>query len=72
MSETYLKPRQTSKMKLLAKVVNASRDVFRTVYIQYSKRIQNIWDGAFYKNNEWLKAINFFRKKNYLRYFVGS
>ena len=28
MSETYLKPSETSKMKLLAKVVNASRDVF--------------------------------------------
>ena len=32
MSETHLKPSQTSKMKLLAKVVNASRDVFRTVF----------------------------------------
>ena len=32
MSETYLKPSQTSKMKLLAKVVNASRDVFRTAF----------------------------------------
>ena len=29
--ETYLKSSQTSKMKLLAKVVNASRDVFRRV-----------------------------------------
>ena len=38
MSETYLKPSQTSKMKLLAKVVNASRDVFRTVF-----SIQNIF-----------------------------
>ena len=37
MSGTYLKPSQTSKMKLLAKVVNASRDVFRTVF-----SIQNI------------------------------
>ena len=37
MSETYLKPSQTSKMKLLAKVVNASRDIFRTVF-----SIQNI------------------------------
>ena len=32
MSETYLKPSQTSKMKLLVKAVNASRDVFRTVF----------------------------------------
>ena len=31
MSETYIKPSQTSKMKLLAKVVNAFRDIFRTV-----------------------------------------
>ena len=38
MSEMYLKPSQTSKMKLLAKVVNASRDVFRTVF-----SIQNIF-----------------------------
>ena len=38
MSETYLKPSQTSKMKLLAKVVNASRDVFRTVF-----SIQNVF-----------------------------
>ena len=38
MSETYLKPSQTSKMKLLEKVVNASRDVFRTVF-----SIQNIF-----------------------------
>ena len=37
-SETYLKPSQTSKMKLLAKVVNASRDVFRTVF-----SIQNVF-----------------------------
>ena len=38
MSETYLKPSQTSKMKLLEKVVNASRDVFRTVF-----SIQNVF-----------------------------
>ena len=38
MSETYSKPSQTSKMKLLVKVVNASRDVFRTVF-----SIQNIF-----------------------------
>ena len=38
MSETYLKTSQTSKMKLLAKVFNTSRDVFRTVF-----SIQNIF-----------------------------
>ena len=38
MSETYLKPSQTSKMKLLAKVVNTSRYVFRTVF-----NIQNVF-----------------------------
>ena len=38
MSETYLKPIQTSKIKLLAKVVNASRDVFRVVF-----SIQNVF-----------------------------
>ena len=39
MSETYLEPSQTSKMKLLAKVVNASRDVFRTVFRTYSEHL---------------------------------
>ena len=38
MSETHLKPSQASKMKLLAKVVNASSDVFRTVF-----SIQNVF-----------------------------
>ena len=38
MSETYLKPSQTSKMKLLVKVVNASRGIFRTVF-----SIQNVF-----------------------------
>ena len=38
MSETYLKASQTSKMTLLAKVLNASRDVFKTVF-----SIQNIF-----------------------------
>ena len=36
--QTYLKPSQTSKMKLLVKVVKASRDIFRTVF-----SIQNIF-----------------------------
>ena len=43
MSEMYLKPSQTSKMKLLAKIVNGSRDIFRTQ--------SNIEDGASCKNN---------------------
>ena len=38
MSETYLKPSQTSEMNLLAKVVNASRGGFRTVF-----SIQNVF-----------------------------
>ena len=38
MSGTYLKPSQTSKMKLVAKVVNASRDIFGTVF-----SIQNVF-----------------------------
>ena len=38
MSETYLKPSETSKMKVLAKVVNTSRDVFKTVF-----SIQNVF-----------------------------
>ena len=37
-SETYLKPSETSRMKLPAKVVNACRDVFRTVF-----SIQNVF-----------------------------
>ena len=38
MSGTYLKSSQTSKMKLLAKVVHASRDIFSTVF-----SIQNVF-----------------------------
>ena len=38
MSKLYLKRGHTSKMKLPAKVVNASRDVFRTVF-----SIQNVF-----------------------------
>ena len=70
MSETYSKPSQTSKMKLLAKVVNASRDVFRTVF-----SIENVFRTSrmalFTKNNERLKAVNFFRKKLHLNIFLG-
>ena len=38
MPEMYLKPSQTFKMKLLAKVVNTSRDIFRIVF-----SIQNLF-----------------------------
>ena len=41
MSDTYLKPSQTSKMKLLAKVVNASRDIFRTSKMELFTKIMN-------------------------------
>ena len=69
MSETYLKPSQTSKMKLLAKVVNTSRDVFRTVFsIQNVSRTSRmaLFTKIFTKNNQRLKAVNFFRKKLHL------
>ena len=74
--QTYLKPSQTSKMKLLEKVVNASRDIFRTVFsiqnsIQYSEHIQNIQDGAFYKNNVRLKAVNFSVKSSIVDILLG-
>ena len=64
MSENYLKPSQTSKMKLLAKVVNASRDVFRTVFsIQKVFRTSRI--ALFIKiMNDWKPF--FFRKKLHL------
>ena len=52
-SDTYLKLSQTSKMKLLVKVVYASRDVFRTVFsiqsvfrtskMDLSSKIMNGW-----------------------------
>ena len=38
MLETCLKPSQTLKMKLLAEVVDASRDIFRTLF-----SIQNVF-----------------------------
>ena len=65
MSETYLKLSQTSKMKLLAKVINASRDVFRTVF-----SIQNIFRTSrialFTKiMNEW-KPLTFSAKSSIL------
>ena len=70
MSGTYLKPSQTSKMKLLAKLVNASRDAFRTVFsIQSVFRTSRM--ALFYKNNERLKAVNFFGKKLHLNILLG-
>ena len=70
MSETYSKPSHTSKMKPLAKVVNASRDVFRTVF-----SIQNVFRTSrmafFKKNYERPKAVNFFRKKLHLNFLLG-
>ena len=65
MSETYLKPSQTSKMKLFAKVVNASRDVFRTVF-----SIQNVFRTSrmafFTKIMNWGKPLNFSAKSSIL------
>ena len=74
MSETYLKPSQTSKMKLLAKVVNASRDVFRTVVSSQNvfRTYSDYLRWSFLQNNERLNTVNFFFKKFLLRYFVGS
>ena len=70
MSETYLKPSQTSKMKLLAKVVNASRDVFRTVF-----SIQNVFRTSrmalFTKiMNSW-KSLTFSTKSSILDILLG-
>ena len=70
MSETYLKPSQTSKMKLLAKVVNASRDAFRTVF-----SIQNLFRTfkmEFFTKimNGW-KVLTFFAKISILDILLG-
>ena len=65
MSETYLKPTQTSKMKLLAKLVNASRDAFRTVFsIQSVFRTSRM--ALFYKNNNGWKQLTFLAKSSIL------
>ena len=70
MSETYLKPSQTSKMKLLAKVVNASRDVFRTVF-----SIQNIFRTSrmalFTKIINGWKLLTFSTKSSILDILLG-
>ena len=71
MSETYLKPSQTSKMKLLAKVVNASRDVFRTVF-----SIQNVFRTSrmalFTKIMNGWKPLTFSTKSSILDILLGS
>ena len=73
MSETYLKPSQTSKMKLLAKVVNATRDVFRIVFSTqnvfrtYSEHLR--W--SFTKINDW-KPLTFSAKRSILNILLGA
>ena len=70
MSETYLKPSQTSKMKLLKKVVNASRDVFRTVF-----SIQNVFRTSrmtfFTKIMNGWKPLTFSAKSSILDILLG-
>ena len=70
MSETYLKPSQTCRMKLLAKVVNASRDVFRTVFsIQKVFRTSSM--ALFTKiMNSW-KPLSFSTKSSILDILLG-
>ena len=65
----YLKPSQTSKMKLLPKVVNASREIFRTVF-----SIQNVFGTsrmALFTNimNGW-KPLTFSTKNSILDIFL--
>ena len=71
MSETYLKPSQTSKMKLLEKVVNASRDVFRTVF-----SFQNIFRTSkmmlFTKIMNVCKPLTFSAKSSIVDILLGS
>ena len=71
MSETYLKPSQTSKMKLLAKVVNTSRDVFRTVF-----SIQNVFRTSkmefFTKIMNGWKPLTFSAKSSILDILLGA
>ena len=71
MSGTYLKPSQTSKMKLLAKVVNASRDIFRTVFsIQSVFRTSRM--ALFTKIMNCWKPLTFFTKSSILDILFGS
>ena len=70
MPETYLKPSQTLKMKVLERVVNASRDVFRTVF-----SIQNVFRTSkmalFAKIMNGRKLLNFFAKSFILDILLG-
>ena len=70
MPEIYVKPSQTSKMKLLAKVVNASRDVFRTVF-----SIQNVFRTSrmalFTKIMNGWKPLTFSAKSSILDILLG-
>ena len=70
MSEMYPKPSQTSKMKLLAKAVNTSRDVFRTVF-----SIQNIFRTSrmalFTKIMNGWKPLTFSAKSSILDILLG-
>ena len=70
LSGKYLKPGQTSKMKLLSKVVNASRDVFRTVF-----SIQNVFRTSrmvlFTKIMNGWKPLTFPTKNSILDILLG-
>ena len=70
-SETYLKPSQTSKMKPLAKVVNASRGLFRTVF-----SIQNVFRTSkielFTKIMNGWKPLTFYAKSSILDILLGT
>ena len=69
-SETYLEPIQTSKIKPLAKVVNASRDVFRVVF-----SIQNVFGKSrmalFTKIMNGWKSLIFSAKSSILDILLG-
>ena len=70
MSETYLQPSQISKMALLEKGVNASRDVFRTAFsIQNVLRTSKM---ALYTKimNGW-KPLTFFAKSCIVSILLG-
>ena len=70
MSEMYRKPSQTSEIKLLEKVVNASRDVFRTVF-----SIQNVFRTSrmalFTKIMNGWKPLTFSAKSSILDILLG-
>ena len=70
LSEMYVKPSQTSKMKLLAKVGNTSRDIFRTVF-----SIQNIFRTSrmalFTKIMNGSKPLTFSAKSSILDILLG-